>query len=124
MSLDLLRKLQKLALFLLIVFLPLSSIPKKFALPGFGGNLSNYFLFIGVLLVLYEWFKYGLEVEYKAKLFFVLYIIWQFICLIHGLYYFEFNEMLTLNQIPNLNVVLGKMSNYGVMLGNSSGSTT
>lgn len=116
MSLDLLRKLQKLALFLLIVFLPLSSIPKKFALPGFGGNLSNYFLFIGVLLVLYEWFKYGLEVEYKAKLFFVLYIIWQFICLIHGLYYFEFNEMLTLNQIPNLNVVLGKMSNYGLVV--------
>ncbi len=60
MSFGTLRKLQKIALFCLILFLPLNSIPKRFAIPGIGGDLSNYFFILGMVLLGYEYFRFGL----------------------------------------------------------------
>lgn len=114
MSLELLRKLQKLALFFLILFLPLNSIPKRFAIPGIGADLSNYFFLLGMLLLAYEYWKFGFNIHRKAKIFFVAYIVWQLICLTHGLWRYEYNELLTLEQIPRLELILSKLTIYGI----------
>jgi len=114
MSLELLRKLQKLSLFFLILFLPLNSIPKRFALPGIGGDLSNYFFILGMMLLAYEYWKFGFNIERNAKIFFVMYIGWQVICLAHGILSYEYNELLTLEQIPKLEFILSKLTSYGI----------
>ena len=114
MSLELLRKLQKLALFFLILFLPLNSIPIRFAIPGIGGDLSNYFFILGMMLLAYEYWKFGFNIERNAKIFFVTYIGWQVICLAHGLLSYEYNELLTLEQIPKLEFILSKLASYGI----------
>lgn len=116
MSFEVLQKLQKLALFCLILFLPLNSIPKRFAIPGIGGDLSNYFFILGMVLLVYEYFKFGFSVNKKVKYFFCTYIVWQLICLAHGLYFYEYNELLMLNQIPRLEVILNKLTSYGVVV--------
>ena len=74
MSIELICKLQKLTLTCLIISLPLNSIPKRFAIPGIGGDLSNYFFIIGMLLLIYEYFKFGFEINKKVRLFFCAYI--------------------------------------------------
>lgn len=114
MSLELLRKLQKLALFFLILFLPLNSIPKRFAIPGIAGDLSNYFFILGMILLAFEYWKFEFEIDRKAKIFFVTYIVWQLICLAHGLLIYEYNELLTLEQIPKLEFILSKLASYGI----------
>lgn len=114
MSLELLRNLQKIALFFLVLFLPLNSIPKRFAIPGIGGDLSNYFFILGMILLAYEYWKFGFKIERKAKIFFVTYIGWQVICLAHGLLSYEYNELLTLEQIPKLEFILSKLASYGI----------
>ncbi len=116
MSLELLRKLQKLALFFLILFLPLNSIPKRFAIPGIGGDLSNYFFILGMVLLAYEYFRFGFSINKKVRYFFCTYIVWQLICLAHGLYFYEYNELLTLNQIPRLEAILNKIADYGMVI--------
>lgn len=116
MNIERLHCFQRLALFFLILFLPLNSIPKRFAIPGIGGDLSNYFFILGMGLLIYEYFKFGFTINRKVKFFFCTYIIWQLLCLIHGLYFYEYNELLTLNQIPRLEVILNKLASYGLVI--------
>ena len=116
MNIERLHCFQRLALFFLILFLPLNSIPKRFAIPGIGGDLSNYFFILGMGLLIYEYFKFGFTINRKVKFLFCTYIIWQLLCLIHGLYFYEYNELLTLNQIPRLEVILNKLASYGLVI--------
>ena len=116
MSIETLRRLQKISLFCLILFLPLNSIPKRFAIPGIGGDLSNYFFILGIVLLVYEYFRFGFSINKKVRYFFCTYIVWQIISLAHGLYFYEYNELLSLNQIPRLELILNKLSSYGIVL--------
>ena len=102
MSFELLKKLQKIMLFMIIICLPLNNLPKAFSVPGLGGALSNYFVFVAILLFVYEYFKFKFEINKKIIKFFVAFVIWQVVCLIIGLVTYEYNEFLTLEQIPRL----------------------
>lgn len=114
MSLSSLHKWQRVMLFGLILALPLGTLPKAFSIPGLGQSLYNYFLTIGLMLVAYEYVKYGFTIEKKVKIFFTVYIIWQIVCLIHGLYIYQFNELLTIDQIPKLEMILNKLNAIGI----------
>lgn len=116
MSFESLRKLQKIMLFMIIICLPLNNIPKTVALPGLGGNLSNYFVLAAILLLLYEYFKFKFEVNRKVIKFFAVFIIWQSICLIIGLVTYEHNQLLTLEQIPQLSVILYFLDKFEIYL--------
>ena len=106
MTIEILHKWQRIMLFGLIITLPLTSIPKAFQIPGLGLSLSDYFFVVGLLLIIYEFVRYRFAIDKKIKYFFIIYILWQIICLIHGLYFYEFNDLLTLNQISKLEIVL------------------
>ena len=116
MSFESLRKLQKIMLFMIIICLPLNNIPKTVALPGLGGNLSNYFVLAAILLLLYEYFKFKFEVNRKVIKFFAVFIIWQSICLIIGLVTYEHNQLLTLEQIPQLSAILYFLDKFEIYL--------
>ena len=102
MSFELLKKLQKIMLFMIIICLPLNNLPKAFTLPGLGGTLSNYFVLAAILLLLYEYFKFKFDVNKKVIKFFAMFVIWQLLCLVIGLVTYDYNELLTLEQIPKL----------------------
>jgi len=109
-----LRKIEKIVLFLLIITLPLNAIPKDYVLiPQLGDSLPNYFLMVGMALLFYEWYLYRFLIDIKAILFILVYVFWQLICLAYGLIFYEYNELLTLNQIPTLQKILLFLSNYG-----------
>lgn len=112
MSKETLNKFQRLALFCIIIFLPLNGIPKRFSVPGLGSDLSAYFIVAGMLLLIYEYFKYKFEIPRQAKVFIAVYMVWQLICLAHGLYFYEYNELLILEQIPKLQAIIGKLRAY------------
>lgn len=116
MSFEGLRKLQRIVMMMMIIALPLHAIPKRFAIPSIGGDLASYFMLLGVALLVYEYFKYGFKIERNVKIFFVAYMGWQMICLAHGLYTYEYNELLTLDQIPKLQFLLGKLVGFGMVL--------
>lgn len=116
MSFELLKKLQKIILFMTIICLPLNSLPKAFTLPGVGSILSNYFLFAAILLLVYEYFKFRFEINKKVIKFFAVFVIWQVVCLIIGLVTYEYNELLTLEQIPKLKAILYFLDKFSINL--------
>lgn len=116
MSINVLHKLQKVMLFLMIIFLPFSSIPKRFSIPGLGQNLSTYCLLVGIVLLIYEYIKHKFVIKKCWKLFFTIYIVWQIICLAKGLMCYEYNEYLTLDQIPRLKYILEKLALHGIVV--------
>lgn len=116
MSFELLKKLQKIMLFMTIICLPLNSLPKAFTLPGVGSILSNYFLFAAILLLVYEYFKFRFEINKKVIKFFAVFVIWQVVCLINGLVTYEYNELLTLEQIPKLKAILYFLDKFSINL--------
>ena len=116
MTIEILHKWQRIMLFGLIITLPLTSIPKAFQIPGLGLSLSDYFFVVGLLLIIYEFVRYRFAIDKKIKYFFIIYILWQIICLIHGLYFYEFNDLLTLNQISKLEIVLDKLVSLGIII--------
>ena len=114
MTCELLWKLQRCMTFLILVTLPLNGIPKRFVIPGLGNNLSAYFMLIAAVLVVYEYFRFGFKIPRNLKIFFLIYIGWQIICLVKGLFCYEFNYLLTLEQIPKLGYILNRLSVYGI----------
>lgn len=114
MGFELLKKLQKIMLFMIIICVPLNNLPKAFTLPGLGGTLSNYFVLVAILMLLYEYLKFGFEINKKVIKFFTAFILWQLVCLIIGLATYEYNELLSLEQIPKLNTVVHFFSDFEI----------
>lgn len=114
MKLETLHNLEKRLLQLLIIALPLNAIPQRFSLPGLGGDLVNYVCFLMIIVLGYEYVKYRFTISKKAITFFVVFIAWQIICLAVGLITYEYNELLTLDQISKLKVILAYASNFGI----------
>lgn len=115
MTIETLHKWQRIMLFGLIITLPLTSIPKAFRILGVS-SLSDYFFIIGLFLLIYEFIRYKFIIDRKIKCFFVIYILWQIICMINGLYNYQYNELLTLEQIPKLELILNTLRIEGIMI--------
>ena len=116
MTSETLHKWQRIMLFVLIITLPLTTIPKAVQIPGLGSSLSDYFFVVGFLLIMYEFVKYKFVIDKRIKYFFIIYVLWQIICLIHGLYIYQFNELLTLDQISKLEFILNKLNFFGIVI--------
>ena len=114
MRLEALHNLERRLLQLMIIVLPLNAIPQRFSLPGLGGDLVNYVCLLMIIALGYEYVKYRFSISKKAITFFAVFIAWQIICLAVGLITYEYNELLTLDQISKLEVILNYVSNFGI----------
>ncbi len=114
MKLEALHNLEIRLLQLLIIVLPLNGIPQRFSLPGLGGDLGNYVCLLMIIVLCYKYAKYRFTISKKAITFFAVFIVWQIICLALGLITYEYNELLTLEQISKLEVILAYASNFGI----------
>ena len=102
MKLESLHNLEKRLLQLLIIALPLNAISQRFSIPGLGVDLVNYVCLLMIITLCYEYVKYRFSISKKAITFFAVFIVWQIICLAVGLITYEYNELLTLDQISKL----------------------
>lgn len=114
MRLEALHNLERRLLQLMIIVLPLNAIPQRFSLPGLGGDLVNYVCLLMIIALGYEYVKYRFSISKKAITFFAVFIAWQIICLAVGLITYEYNDLLTLDQISKLEVILNYVSNFGI----------
>ena len=116
MSKETLIKLEKLVIFFIILFLPITSLPQRFAIPAMGTTLSSYFLVLGLFLLLYEHIKFRINLNKNFLVYFLVFVGWQILCLALGLYFYEYNEYLTLDQSPKLAMILSKLGSHGIVL--------
>lgn len=65
---------------------------------------------------MYEYFKFRFEINKKVIKFFAVFVIWQVVCLINGLVTYEYNELLTLEQIPKLKAILYFLDKFSINL--------
>lgn len=113
MTFELLRKLQRIALYLVIITLPINCLPQRFSITGLGQNLSGYFLILSFLLLAYEYVKYKFVIPRKALLYLGIYVLWKLLCLVVGLVSYEYDELLTLSQIPTLEKFVYRFAEHG-----------
>ena len=116
MSLENIHRLERVLLFLMIISLPLDCLPKKFSIPGLGQSLTGYFFLIALALIFYEFIKYCFYIPKLAIRFICIYLIWQCICLAIGLYTYQYDNLLAIEQIPKLDWLMIKLKEYGIIL--------
>lgn len=116
MSYAMLRTIQRYVLFAIILALPLTGIPQRYSIPGMGRNLAYYLAYIGIALLIYEYLKYKFEINKRALTFIYLFIGWEIICFLHGMFFYEFNHLLTLDQLPRMKLVVEWFAKCGLIL--------
>ena len=110
------HKLERAVLFLMIIALPINCMPKRFSVFLFGQNLTDYFFLIGFALIIYEFIKDKFFVPKRLIQFLFIYTLWQCICLAIGLYTYQYDSYLTIDQIPKLEWLLMKFNETGIVL--------
>lgn len=112
MNINTVRKLEKIILYLMIISLPINCLPKEFSIPLIGQNLTHYMLLIGITLLVYEYRKYRFKISKYILVFFFAFTGWRILCLLLGLLNYQYNYLLSLEQIPKLELILNCILKY------------
>jgi hypothetical protein len=120
MKQELLQKIQKIFLFLIIVFLPFTNLPQRFTISFVGANAVYYILLISLFLFVYEYYKYKFKIDKIIIYFFIVYSLYQIISLLHGLIIYPYYDLLDIGQIQKLQYINDKFNiqtDKNVMIG-------
>lgn len=105
MNLVRLRRIERIVLFFMVISLPFVVLPQRFSLPGTQQAAVNVFSIVAVLLLIYEYIKFKFLIEKKIVLFLCSLMAWQIFCLVHGLYVYKFENLMLIDQFPNVNKI-------------------
>lgn len=109
-------KIYRYLIFFFIILLPFYVLPERYALPFLGGNLSIIPVIVAFAFLIYEYLKHGFVIENKIKYFVYIYFAWQLTCLLVGLVTYEFNELLTIDQIPRLEKIINFLNGHEIFV--------
>jgi hypothetical protein len=110
-------ELQKIMLFIAIIFMPFVVFPKRFTISFIGNNIIYYPIIIGLLLWSYEWYntrKINFNIKYLY--FFSLITFWQILCTFIGVFTFDYYNLIDLNQMDKLRLIVQWLTNQGVLV--------
>lgn len=106
MNQKLLQKMQRMMLFLTIILLPLSNLPKTVTFSSIGQTASLYPLFFSLFLFIVEYTKYKFVVR-KCFVFFVcVYASWQIICVVNGVLIYPYYNLIEVEQAGKLKYII------------------
>ena len=110
--------LQKLCLAMAILTLPFDSIPREYTISLIGGRLSVYFIIVGILSCIFEYFKFKFDFcNYKKfTLYIIVFMLWQSVSLVYGIFNYPFEDFLQNFDAGKFNVLLDKFPNLGVLI--------
>ena len=109
-------KLEKIIMYMVIMAMPFTCLPKGVQVIAMGSVLSNLLIGIGLLVMMVEYYYYRFVVDRRFKYFIILFLGWQIISLAVGIIGYEYNECLTLNQFDKLQKILAFLSAKGIVL--------
>ena len=105
-----LEKLQKYFLFFTIIFLPFMDLPKRFTISFIGPNAVYYILLISLFFLVYEYYKYKLQVNKTIFYFFLIFVSFQIISLAHGLIVYPYYDSIDISQLTKLKYLNDKFN--------------
>lgn len=110
--------LQKLCLAMAILTLPFDSIPREYMISLIGGRLAVYFIIFGLLSCIFEYFKFKFDFcNYKKfTLYIIVFMLWQSVSLVYGIFNYPFEDFLQNFNAGKFNVLLDKFPNLGVLI--------
>ena len=87
----------KLTIFFIIITLPIVAMPKRFCIPGLGGNLSYYFSLLLLFLVTIKVFRKRIIIDNIFKKYILLLSSWLIITSVYGAYTYPYYNEISLN---------------------------
>lgn len=109
-----LNKIQKKLLFFIVLFVPLNWIPKSYAIPVLGQNISVAFLMLGLIILGICVLKdKSLKID-SLDIYVSIFILWQLVCLISGLLLYEYDNLLNIYQVPFLPKINQILCSYNI----------
>lgn len=108
------RRIEKIILYLTVLALPFTFLPKNMQLMGLGQELSKWFILAGMVTVGIEYAVGRFHIDRRFLYFAAVYILWQLVSLALGLATYEYNELLTLNQMDKLPRLLDFLAGRGI----------
>lgn len=92
---------EKKLLLLTILFLPLFRIPQKYSLPLLGGNVSKWFYYLSIIVLIYEFIRYRFRIPKKFIIYVSILLGWQILCSLIGIISYPFTEYFTIGQFSS-----------------------
>lgn len=95
MTLEKLRKLQRLIFMGYIIAMPFAKVSTRLSIPLLGHSWVMYMFLLCMGTLIYEYFKFGLAISKKVKWYLIIFFVWYMLCHVLGLVFYEYNETLT-----------------------------
>ncbi|WP_299412321.1 O-antigen ligase family protein [uncultured Dialister sp.] len=92
---------ERILIFLSILFLPLFRIPQKYSLPILGGNVSKWFYYLSVIVIIYEFIKFRFRIPKNFIIYVSVLLGWQILCSLFGIIRYPYSDYLTVEQFSN-----------------------
>lgn len=87
----------KFTIFFIIITLPIVAMPKRFCIPGLGGNLSYYFSLLLLFLVTIKVLRKRIIIDNIFKKYILLLSSWLLITSVYGAYTYPYYNEISLN---------------------------
>lgn len=110
MEQNLLQKLQKILLSLVIILVPFIWLPQKFYFSSIGPNAVSYVLLISLIFFVCECYKYKLKINKTVLYFFIVYVSFQIISLLQGLIIYPYYDLIDISQLTKLQYLSDKFN--------------
>ena len=81
---------------------------------GLGQELAKWFILVGMAVLAIEFVVFRFHIDRRFLYFAAVYILWQLISLAIGLATYDYNELLTLNQMDKLPKLLDFLAGKGI----------
>ena len=107
-------KFQYTMLFLTIITLPIFALSKKFQIPYLGDRLYYYFALLGFIALGIEWAFFRFKIDKITKIFFVVFLGWQMLSLLFGLYQYPYYQEINWHSSPGLSRFINFTINHGL----------
>lgn len=108
------RRIEKVILYLTVLALPFTFLPKSMQIIGLGQELAKWFILVGMAVLAIEFAVFRFRIDRRFLYFAAVYILWQLISLAVGLATYDYNELLTLNQMDKLPKLLDFLAGRGI----------
>lgn len=105
---------QYLMLFLTILTLPVFSLTKSLQIINLGGKLSWYFALLGVIALAIEWLLFRFKIDKTIKIFFIIFLGWQVLSLVIGLYQYPYYQESNWHQSTRLSYIIDFIENHDI----------
>lgn len=114
MTISILHRLERIVLMFSIFFLPILGLPKRISFVFLSCPPSEFFILLGMGLLIVEWIRFGLDIPKKVNYFIIIFTLWQLLCAAIGTICYQYQNLIIFTEPSRSMMLLSKLGSLGL----------